>query len=171
MVNDSTRGYSVYVTDENNTVQGSGVLFYAGGDTMFVFTCAHVVEGLEKVRLFILREIDASIDEYDAFVIEIPSSQIGVGPEMYTTLSLPYVQILTDSNKKTDESFPTLYNATLEEMNRTPFDGNCTPWEYGQAIGNGVHEKVPLLRTIYNADYIAVLTICLLINESRRAQP
>lgn len=76
MVNDSTRGYSVYVTDENNTVQGSGVLFYAGGDTMFVFTCAHVVEGLEKVRLFILREIDASIDEYDAFVIEIPSSQI-----------------------------------------------------------------------------------------------
>ena len=57
MVNDSTRGYSVYVTDENNTVQGSGVLFYDGGDTMFVFTCAHVVEGLEKVRLFILREL------------------------------------------------------------------------------------------------------------------
>ena len=76
MVNDSTRGYSVYVTDENSTVQGSGVLFYAGGDTMFVFTCAHVVEGLEKVRLFILKEIDAAIDEYDAFVIEISSSQI-----------------------------------------------------------------------------------------------
>ena len=76
MVNDSTRGYSVYVTDENSTVQGSGVLFYAGGDTMFVFTCAHVVEGLEKVRLFILKEIDAANDEYDAFVIEISSSQI-----------------------------------------------------------------------------------------------
>jgi len=81
------------------------------------------------------------------------------------------VQILTDSNKKTDESFPTLYNATLEEIDKNPFDGHGTPWEYGLAIGNGVHEKVPLLRTIYNADYIAVLTICLLINESRRAQP
>lgn len=52
MVNDSTREYSVYVSDVNNTVQGSGVLFYAGGDTMFVFTCAHVVENLDTIRLF-----------------------------------------------------------------------------------------------------------------------
>ena len=47
----------------------------------------------------------------------------GIGPEMYTRLSFPYVQILTDSNKKTDESFPNLYNATLEEMYCSSFDG------------------------------------------------
>lgn len=44
MVNDSTRAYSVYISDENNSVQGSGVLFYAGGKSAFVFTCAHVVQ-------------------------------------------------------------------------------------------------------------------------------
>lgn len=92
----------------------------------------------------------------------------GVGPEMYMKLSFPYVQILTDSNKKTDESFPTLFNVTLEEINSSPFDGEGTPWEYGQKIGRNVHKKVPLLKTVYNEDYIAVLTICLLINESRR---
>ena len=35
MVNDNTREYSVYISDEASTVQGSGVLFYAGGDSMF----------------------------------------------------------------------------------------------------------------------------------------
>jgi hypothetical protein len=56
-------------------------------------------------------------------------------------------------------------------MSKTPFDGKGNPWEYGQKIGQCVHEIVPLLKTIYNMDYIAVLTICLLINESRRKQP
>lgn len=65
MVNDNTREYSVYISDEANTVQGSGILFYAGGDSMFVFTCAHVVENLDKIKLFILREIDASRDLYN----------------------------------------------------------------------------------------------------------
>ena len=88
---------------------------------------------------------------------------------MFTTLSLPYVQILTDSNKKADETFSTLYKATLEEINGNPFKGQIIPWDYGQLIAQGVHEKVPLLKTIYNADYIAVLTICLLINDSRRS--
>ena len=131
------------------------------------------LDEVRKHKGFTKTDLTRVVDK--AIMLSLPTFEevqkiSGVGPEMYTTLSLPYVQILTASNKKIDESFPTLYNATLEEMNRTPFDGNCTPWEYGQAIGNGVHEKVPLLRTIYNAEYIAVLTICLLINESRRAQ-
>lgn len=92
----------------------------------------------------------------------------GVGAEMYTTLSFPYTQILADSNNKADETFPTLYKTTVGEINQTPFDGQITPWEYGQAIGQRVHEKIPLLKTIYNLNYIAVLAICLLINESRR---
>ncbi len=80
MVNDSTREYSVYVSDIKNTVQGSGVLFYAGGDTMFVFTCAHVVDDLEKVRLLILKTIDAAKDLYNVFYTEVPSSQIVFSP-------------------------------------------------------------------------------------------
>ena len=80
MVNDSTREYSVFISDEKNSVNGSGVLFYAGGDTVFVFTCAHVVEDLEKVRLFILKEIDASRDLYDVFQIDVPASQIVFSP-------------------------------------------------------------------------------------------
>lgn len=132
------------------------------------------LDEVKRHKGFTKTELTRVIDK--AIMLSLPTFEevqrvSGVGPEMYTTLSFPYVQILTDSNKKTDESFPTLYNATLKEMNSNPFDGKGTPWEYGQSIGVGVHEKVPLLRTIYNVDYIAVLAICLLINESRRKQP
>lgn len=80
MVNDSTREYSVYISDEKNSVQGSGVLFYSGGDSAFVFTCAHVVDGLERVRLFILKEIDAAQDLYDVLCTEVPASQVVYSP-------------------------------------------------------------------------------------------
>lgn len=136
----------------------------------------HVPEdaGLDEVKRhkgFTKTELTRVIDKaimLSLLTFEEVQKISGVGPEMYTTLSFPYVQILTDSNKKHDESFPTLYNATLEEMKKNPFDGQGTPWEYGQAIGQGVHKRVPLLKTVYNEDYIAILTICLLINETRR---
>ena len=80
MVNDSTRGYSVYISDVNNTVSGSGLLFYAGGDAMFVFTCAHVVDDIDTVRLHILKEIDSKRDLYDVIVVNVPSSQIILPP-------------------------------------------------------------------------------------------
>ena len=80
MVNDNTREYSVYISDEVNTVQGSGVLFYAGGDSMFVFTCAHVVENLDKIKLFILREIDASRDLYNVLCTEVSAAQVIYSP-------------------------------------------------------------------------------------------
>lgn len=130
--------------------------------------------GLDEVKKhkgFTKTELTRVIDK--AIMLSLPTFEevqkvSGVGPEMYTTLSLPYVQILADSNNKNDNSFPTLYNATLEEMSKSPFAGDQMPWEYGQKIGQCVHKKVPLLKTIYNMNYIAVLTICLLINESRR---
>lgn len=81
MVNDSTREYSVYVSGTDGAVQGSGVLFYVGGNTMFVFTCAHVVDDLEKVKLLILKTIDASKDLYDVFCTEVPASQIIFSPQ------------------------------------------------------------------------------------------
>lgn len=80
MVNDSTREYSVYLADEKNSVSGSGVLFYAGGDTLYVFTCAHVVDNLETVKVFILKEKDASRDLYEVFIISVPASQIVFSP-------------------------------------------------------------------------------------------
>ena len=130
--------------------------------------------GLDEVKNhkgFKRIELNRVIDK--AIMLSLPTFEevqkvSGVGADMYTRLSFPYAQILTDSNKKTDETFPTLYNATLEEICSFPFDGQGTPWEYGQKIGQSVHKRVPLLKTVYNEDYIAVLTICLLINESRR---
>lgn len=129
------------------------------------------IDDVKKHKGFAKAELTRVIDK--AIMLSMPTFEevqriSGGGAEMYTLLSFPYVQILTDSNKKTDESFPILYSTTLEEMKRMPFDAHRTPWEYGQKIGQNVHEKVPLLKTIYNMDYIAVLTICLLINESRK---
>ncbi len=129
------------------------------------------LDDVKRHKGFTRTEFTRVIDK--AIMLSLPTFEevqkvSGVGAEMYMRLSFPYVQILTDSNKKADRSFPTLYNATLEEMSKAPFDGEETTWEYGQKIGRRVHEVVPLLKTAYNEDYIAVLTICLLINESRR---
>lgn len=130
------------------------------------------LDEVKRYKGFAKTELTRVID--NAIMLSLPTfpevqKASGVGEEMYTTLSLPYVQILTDSNKKADETFSTLYKATLEEINGNPFKGQIIPWDYGQLIAQSVHEKVPLLKTIYNADYIAVLTICLLINDSRRS--
>ena len=80
MVNDNTRGYSVYISDEYNSIQGSGVLFYVGGENVFVFTCAHVVDSIKKVRLLILKEIDSSRDLYNVLKTEVPITQIFYSP-------------------------------------------------------------------------------------------
>lgn len=87
-----------------------------------------------------------------------------------STISLPYVQILTDSNKRDDESFHTLFNKVLKTMNSNPFSNEDlkTVWEYGLEIGNIISENNSLLTVPYNSNYIAVLVICLLINKSRR---
>ena len=92
----------------------------------------------------------------------------GVKEENQAAVSLPYVQILADSNNPKDESFRNLYNAILKVMDESTFDGSNTPLEYGQIIGARIHEKNPLLKIPYNQNYIAVLTVCLLINKSRR---
>lgn len=79
-VEDKTRQYSVYITDKDNTVNGSGVLFYSGGDSIFVFTCAHVVDDLDIIRLFFLKPINVDRDLYQIFVIEVPGEQVYYSP-------------------------------------------------------------------------------------------
>ncbi len=80
MVSDSTREYSVYLSNTDNTITGSGIIFYAGGDTLFVFTCAHVVDNLDKVKISFLKAKDAARDLYEVFTTEVPFSQIVFSP-------------------------------------------------------------------------------------------
>lgn len=82
MVNseDRTRQYTVYIADDKNSVSGSGVLFYPGGNTLFVFTCAHVVDGLNLVNLSVLRPVDIQNDLYEVYQISVPSDQIHYSP-------------------------------------------------------------------------------------------
>lgn len=80
MVNDSTRGYSVYLSDETNNIRGSGILFYPGGDFMFVFTAAHVVDGLKNIRIAVLKEIDSSTDNYEEYHTEVVNTQVFYSP-------------------------------------------------------------------------------------------
>ena len=128
------------------------------------------LDEVKRYKGFTKTELTCVIDK--AIMLSLPpfdeiQKVSGVGEKMNSTLSLPYVQILTDRTK-TNESFSTLYKVTLEEINRTPFNGQGTTWEYGLKIAQSVHNKKPILKTIYNADYISVLTICFLINDSRR---
>lgn len=129
------------------------------------------LDEVKKHKGFTRTDLTRVIDK--AIMLSLPTFEevqkvSGVGTEMYTRLSLPYVRILSDSNKPNDESFPTLFNDTVKVMEASPFEGNETPWDYGLKIADAVHKDQPLLKTIYDGDYIAVLTICLLINESRR---
>lgn len=126
---------------------------------------------VKKHKGFERKEMSRIIDQ--AMLLSLPEFEdvikfSGIDSENFTVLSYPYVQILTDSNKKNDASFPQIFKATSEEMSRFPFDGSETTWDYGQKIGRAVHKRTPLLNPIYDLNYIAVLTICLLINRSRR---
>ena len=80
MNEDITRQYSVYITDKNNRINGSGILFYPGGDNLFVFTCAHVVYGLDSVRLFFMKPIDIVHDMYDIYSEEVRQEQFIYSP-------------------------------------------------------------------------------------------
>lgn len=77
---DRTRPYAVYIVDEENTAEGSGVLFYPGGDQLFVFTCAHVVDRADKIKLVILRAINIERDLYQVVQIQVPKEQILYSP-------------------------------------------------------------------------------------------
>ncbi len=77
---DKTRPYAVYITDEENTAEGSGVLFYPGGNQLFVFTCAHVVDRADRIKLVILKAVNIERDLYQVFQIQVPKEQILYSP-------------------------------------------------------------------------------------------
>ena len=89
-----------------------------------------ILDEVRKHKGFTKSELTRVIDK--AIMLSLPpfdevQKASGMKPEMYTMLSLPYVQILADSNKTKDDSFPMLYNATLEVLSKNPFDGKEIP--------------------------------------------
>lgn len=130
-----------------------------------------LLEEVKKHKGFSKTELTTVIDK--AIMLSIPTFEdvmkfSGGGTEMQGVLSLPYVQILADSNKPGDESFPRLFSETTIAIKESPFNGEETAWEYCQRIADSVTKKAPVLCIPYNKDYISVLSICLLINQSRR---
>ena len=107
-----------------------------------------------------------------AILLSVPSfkdvynySQLENGME--NEVSLAYVKILSDTNDK-DSSFPKLFSTTIEAINKCPYHGEGTVWQYAERISEIIRTKEPMLCIPYDINYIAVLIICLLINESRK---
>lgn len=77
----NTRQYSVYITDNKKTSCGSGLLYYPGyGDLLYVFTCAHVLDGMETVDLWVLIPEKPENDQYSEYKFTVPASQIAYYP-------------------------------------------------------------------------------------------
>ena len=128
---------------------------------------------VKRYKGFTRTELSRVIDE--TILMSLPvfddvMKYSGAGEEIKLRLSLPYVQILTDSNNRDDESFRKLFQIIKDVIEHTPYDASISLWEYGQHIGAMIQEKEPTLGILYNEDYIAVLVICIKINESRRTQ-
>lgn len=83
-------------------------------------------------------------------------------------VSLAYVTIATDSNKRNNLSFYELFQMTQEAVKDQPFDGSKTVWDYCQEVSRSINGKKPLLCAPYDGLYIPTLVTCLLINEARR---
>ena len=90
------------------------------------------------------------------------------GEEDNARVSLAYVTIATDSNKRNNQSFYELFQMTQEAIKGQPFDGSKSVWDYSQTVANSIKAKNPLLCASYDGLYIPVLVTCLLINEARR---
>ena len=83
-------------------------------------------------------------------------------------VSLAYVTIATDSNKRNNQSLYELFQITQVAVKEQPFDGSKTAWDYCEEVARSIKAKNPLLCAPYDGLYIPVLITCLLINEARR---
>lgn len=83
-------------------------------------------------------------------------------------VSLAYVTIATDSNKRGNQPLYELFTLTQEAIATNPYDGSSSVWDYCQEISDGIKKGNPLLCAPYDNFYIPVLITCLLINEMRR---
>lgn len=65
--------YSVFLTDKMNSTSGSGILYYSGvGDIFYIFTCAHIIDGIEDIiKISVIEPIDRNKEEYKQIVFEV----------------------------------------------------------------------------------------------------
>ncbi len=77
---DATNPLVVYITDAEGAMSGSGTLFYGGGNDLFVFTCAHVVDDAERLRLVFLVPLDVERDAYEPYAMEVGREQVYFSP-------------------------------------------------------------------------------------------
>lgn len=77
-----TQEYSVFVTDEKRTSSGSGVLFYPGsGNRLYIFTCAHVLDGLEEpFQIYSLFPVNREQEIYQVEKLEATREQVKYSP-------------------------------------------------------------------------------------------
>ena len=100
----NTRKYSVLITNGAN--HGSGLLFYPGGNSFYVFTCKHVIDGMntEEFELHIPTPVCPDKNEYKETIVKVSKKQV-VFPE----------------NKNHDYSVITIRNARRYNINRTEY--------------------------------------------------
>lgn len=74
--------YSVFITDEKRTSSGSGVLFYPGsGNRLYIFTCAHVLDGLEEpFQIYSLFPVNREQEIYQVEKLEATREQVKYSP-------------------------------------------------------------------------------------------
>ena len=77
-----TQEYSVFITDEKRTSSGSGVLFYPGsGNRLYIFTCAHVLDGLEEpFQMYSLFPVNREQEIYQVEKLEATREQVKYSP-------------------------------------------------------------------------------------------
>lgn len=77
-----TQEYSVFITDEKRTSSGSGVLFYPGsGNRLYIFTCAHVLDGLEEpFQIYSLFPVNREQEIYQVEKLEAMREQVKYSP-------------------------------------------------------------------------------------------
>lgn len=77
-----TQEYSVFVTDEKRTSSGSGVLFYPeSGNRLYIFTCAHVLDGLEEpFQIYSLFPVNREQEIYQVEKLEATREQVKYSP-------------------------------------------------------------------------------------------
>lgn len=134
------------------------------------------LDEVRKQKGFSKDEFDRIIDK--SILLSVPSfedvckyiqaSNHSIGTE---AISLPYVTILTDSNKHGDCTFSMIFNETIKAIKNNPVKSAGNIWSYAQAIEGIVLNKVgPILASICKNSYVAVLVVCILINESRKSR-
>ena len=77
-----TQEYSVFITDEKRTSSGGGVLFYPGsGNRLYIFTCAHVLDGLEEpFQIYSLFPVNREQEIYQVEKLEATREQVKYSP-------------------------------------------------------------------------------------------